>query len=192
MNSVPERIRLLMEDAEESIAEFRTARNLEPTTFVAADYVQLYHQLKKAAEPGYAFVEWGSGIGTITIMADLLGFDAVGIEIESDLVEMSQELAERHGSKASFIEGTFVPDAYDWSSPHAAAIVSTHMVGEDGYEQVDTTLADYDVVYGYPWPGEDTFFFDIFDQCARPGALLITYHGLDGINTTRKPVPTHE
>ena len=46
----------------------------------------------------------------------------------------------------------------------------------------------FDVIYGYPWPGETEFFNDIFRQCARPGALLITYNGLDGIHTLRKPL----
>src|SRR5262249_58251696 len=79
--------------------------------YAAADGRVVFDELAKHAAPGRTFLDWGSGIGTITIMAERLGFEAVGIEIDARLVAAARELAGRVGSRASFIEGNFVPMA---------------------------------------------------------------------------------
>ena len=66
----------------------------------------------KAVCPGAAFLEWGSGQGMATILAALLGYDAVGVEIDAELVKESRELAARYDVKARFEHGT-----YDASRP---------------------------------------------------------------------------
>src|SRR5688572_19428877 len=43
--------------------------------------------------PGRVFCEWGSGLGTATCLAALLGYEAYGIELEPDLAELSREMA---------------------------------------------------------------------------------------------------
>ena len=43
-------------------------------------------QLRALAGRAVSFLEWGSGTGVITIMADMLGFEAYGIEINPALV----------------------------------------------------------------------------------------------------------
>ncbi|MDP9348996.1 MAG: hypothetical protein M3P24_07635, partial [Gemmatimonadota bacterium] len=50
--------------------------------FVAADYERVLQALLPLRAPGLRFLEWGSATGVITIMADLLGFDAYGIELD--------------------------------------------------------------------------------------------------------------
>jgi hypothetical protein len=42
---------------------------------------------------GRRFIEWGSGLGVVTCLAEWAGFDAIGIEIEPRLVGMAEELA---------------------------------------------------------------------------------------------------
>ena len=54
--------------------------------FVAADYERVLQALLPLRAPGLRFLEWGSATGVITIMADLLGFEACGIELDPSLV----------------------------------------------------------------------------------------------------------
>ena len=51
--------------------------------FVAADYDCVREALVGLREPGSRFLEWGSAMGVITVMADLMGFEASGIEIDA-------------------------------------------------------------------------------------------------------------
>ena len=192
MSVLPPQVRHILEDAEEAITGFRRGRGVSSTLFVPADHVEVFQALQKVAQPGDTFLEWGSGVGGITILADFLGFEAFGIEIEPDLVELARELAERHGSGAKFATGSFVPSDFDWSTEHADGDFHTDPSGGDGYELLDVSPADFDVIYAYPWPGEENFLRDIFDDFARPGALFLTYNGLNGIQTFRKPLLVRE
>jgi hypothetical protein len=45
---------------------------------------------------------------------------------------------------------------------------------------------DFDVVFAYPWPGEEQVIFDLFAGSTAVGALLLTYHGLEGLRLHRK------
>ena len=42
-------------------------------------------------------------------MADLMGFEASGIELDDSLVRVARELAERSGSNARFVSASFLP-----------------------------------------------------------------------------------
>ena len=50
--------------------------------FVPADYDAVLQELISLRAPELRFLEWGSATGVITIMADLLGFEAYGIELD--------------------------------------------------------------------------------------------------------------
>ena len=62
--SVPERVFAVLAEV--------TTRNLPPTR---------------------VFCEWGSGFGTATCLAALLGYEAYGLEIDAELVRRSRALA---------------------------------------------------------------------------------------------------
>ena len=68
--------------------------------FVAADYETVLAALLPRRGAGLKFLEWGSATGVITIMADLVGFEAFGIELDRELVLTARDLAERHCSEA--------------------------------------------------------------------------------------------
>src|SRR5690606_7508614 len=59
--------------------------------------------------PGRQFCEWGSGSGVVTCVAAMMGYSAIGIEIEPELIRMARSLAGEHSLHASFIEGNFIP-----------------------------------------------------------------------------------
>ena len=65
----------------------------------------------------------------------------------------------------------------DWADD--VAWLSTD--GPDGYEELELEPDDFDVVFAYPWPGEEQVIFDLFADSAAVGALLLTYHGHEGV-----------
>lgn len=186
---VPPPVRRLLDEADRVWRSFNADLVTGWQGFVPADYEQVYLGLKKlkAIAPGTTFLEWGSGIGTIAIMADMLGYEAYGIEINRDLVERAEDLAEKFGSKATFAHGTFIPEEYVWTPEVGDEDFTTSLEGSPGYEELGLSLEDFDIVYGYPWPGEEALFEDIFDQFARPDALMLCYHSLEHVRLHRVP-----
>ena len=45
---------------------------------------------------------------------------------------------------------------------------------------------DFDVIFAYPWPGEEDVIMQLFDRYAAVGALLLTYHGIEELRIRRK------
>jgi hypothetical protein len=150
--------------------------------FIPAVYPEVYLALKRLKAGATTFLEWGSGIGTVAIMADMLGYEAYGIEIHPQLVARAEALARRFESRARFACGTFIPEGYRPRDEADEDDVShTELGGAPGYEELGLALEEFDVVYGYPWPGEEPLFEDIFDAHARPDAALVCYHSLDHV-----------
>jgi hypothetical protein len=153
-------------------------RGKEWHPFVAADYDAILETLIPLRAPGLRFLEWGSASGVITILADLLGFEAYGIELDADLVETARELARRHGSAARFVEGSFLPTGYRWRSPSGDERIGTIGYGESAYPKMGHPLEDFDVVYAYPWDGEEPMMRDLMLRFGAPSARLIL-HGVE-------------
>lgn len=193
---LPRRVRDLLDDADERIERFQHDHRDTPVpAFVPCDFVQVHYGLLQVVAQnlatGHKFCEWGSGVGAVTCLASLLGFDAVGIEIEPDLVEIAETLAEDHAIEAEFIRGSFVPyGGDDCLDAHAAEldreVTWLRTDGEDAYEMLGLDPDDFDLVFAYPWPGEEEVIFDLFAEFAAVGALLLTHHGENGLRLQRK------
>ena len=149
--------------------------------FVAADYDQVRAVLLPLRRPGLRFLEWGSATGVITIMADLMGLDACGIEIDVSLVRYARELAGRTGSKARFAAGSFIPTGWQWSPAGGDGRTATIGRGPSGYMEIGRTLEDFDIVYGYPWPGEESLMRDLMRCHGHSEALLILHSVEEGV-----------
>lgn len=149
--------------------------------FVAADYEVVQDALLRLRTPGLRFLEWGSATGVITIMADLLGFDAYGIELDPELVDKARHLARGAGSRARFTAGSFLPTGYRWRDRRGDGRMGTIGRGESGYLQLGLPLDEFDVVFAYPWAGEEAMMLDLMRAHGRPGArlLLHTTSGVD-------------
>ncbi len=165
---VPPFVDCFIRDAEDRAEEYadRAGRGL----FVPGDYRYAFQILQwllrtKAADRGAAFLEWGSGQGMVTILAALLGYDAVGVEIDEALVRESRELAARYDVRARFERGT-----YDPAVPGLKAFAAKNRAA----------------VYVYPWPGEEPFFLQRFTATADPGAFLLMCLGPEDIRVYRK------
>lgn len=145
--------------------------------FVAADYENVLQALLAQRAPGQRFLEWGSATGVITIMADLLGFQAYGIELDARLVDQARELAAKHGSGARFAAGSFLPSGYRYRPRHGDGRLGTIGDGESGYRELGVPLDDFDVVYAYPWGGEEPMMLDLMRSYGGRDARLLLLTG---------------
>jgi len=161
----------------------RTVREPDFHPFVAADYEVVRAALLPLRAPGRRFLEWGSASGIITIMADLMGFDACGIELDASLVATARALATDHGSRARFVAGSFLPAGYQWRSRDGDQRTGTIGEGPSGYLQLGRALDDFDVVFGYPWGGEVPVMQDVMQRYGRHDALLLLHDTNDGVRT---------
>jgi hypothetical protein len=187
---LPDATAWLIADAQQRVEAFSDEHAVSIPAYVPSDFEVVYRglaaiELQRLAT-GRRFIEWGSGIGVITCLAESLGFDAVGIEIEPRLVEMAEELAEEHGASVQFARGSYVPHGAEPRLEMPDDVAWLASGGPDGYEELDMEPDDFDVVFAYPWPGEEQVIFDLFAGSAAVGALLLTYHGQDGLKLHRK------
>lgn len=165
---VPRFVDCFIRDAEDRAEELgaRPGRGL----FVPGDYRYAFQVLQwmlraKAAARGASFLEWGSGLGMVAILAALLGYDALGVEIDEALVRESRALARRYGAAARFEHGSYEANASGlkvWTAKRRA------------------------VVYAYPWPGEEAEFLRRFAEAADAGAFLLMCLGPEDIRAYRK------
>jgi hypothetical protein len=175
-----EKIRALIDEGWEIWARFDDAVRREKWhPFVAADYDRVLEALLPLRQPGRRFLEWGSATGVVTIIADLLGFESYGIELDSWLVGIARELAIKYGSNAQFAEGSFLPTGYEWHPRNGDGRLGTIGEGASGYPQLGHPLEDFDVVYAYPWGGEEPMMLDLFKQYGRRGARLLLHGDRD-------------
>ena len=78
-----------------SVSEFieeglRRSKAIDCFDFVPSNYQVVYAVLDTM--PRGRFCEWGSGIGIVTGLSEMLGFDACGIEIDEQMAAASREL----------------------------------------------------------------------------------------------------
>lgn len=186
---VPQDVAALLADAQQRLAAFDEFQASIPA-FVPCDFELVYQALDqirlRQLAAGQRFIEWGSGIGVVACLAALVGFDAVGIEIESPLVDIAISLAEQHDIDVQFVRGSYVPDGAEPFVDTYGEVAWLRTDQPDGYGELELEPEDFDVVFAYPWPGEEKVIFDLFAGCASNGALLLTYHGQDGLRLQRK------
>jgi len=163
----------------------RTVRERGFHAFIASEYEVVLDALIAHRAPGLRFLELGSASGVITIMADLLGYDASGIEIDLSLVATAREMAARFDSKARFVCGSFFPAGYTFRGVDGEVRTGTMGTGPSGYLELGRALDDFDVVFGYPWGGEEPVLLDLMKRYGSPDALLLMHGVNDGVKGFR-------
>jgi len=153
--------------------------------FVAAEYELVLDALIPLRKPGRRFLEWGSATGVVTIISDLLGFEAYGIELDSTLVGEARRLATAWGSDARFAVGSFLPTGYRFKDSGGDPRLGTIGEGTSGYLALEHPLDDFDVVYGFPWSGEESMMLDLMRRYGRPDALLLLNRVEQGVTLYR-------
>lgn len=183
---VLERLEALHEEGRTIFERFeRDVRSAEFHPFKPANYDAVVDALLPFVGECRTFLEWGSATGVIAIAADLIGFEAYGIEIDAALVEVAEDLARRHRSTARFAAGSLLPDGYEWRSPSGDPRLGTIETGESGYAKLGMPLSEFDLVYGYPWSGEAAMMHDIMERCGADGARLMINRGREGVHVVR-------
>jgi hypothetical protein len=190
--ALAERLRQLCHEGWEIFERFDLeVRDKRFHPFVAADYEQVLASLIERRAAGSKFLELGSASGVITIMADLLGFEAVGIELDPSLVRTANALAARFDSKARFVCGSFFPSGFKVNAPRgkgtATAPASIWNVdgGESAYPELGLALDDFDLVFGFPWGGEATTMLDLMKSYGNRNATLLLYTVDEGVRSHR-------
>ncbi len=176
----------LIRDGSDSWDEFRALAADRHQWFIPCDHVGAYHALRELRSRAATFLELGSAAGVVTVMASLLGYEAYGIECEPWLVERSFDLAERFGSTATFAEGSFVPPAYRDEIEHLDANFLAVTDDSCAYDELGLELDDFDLVYAYPWPGEEEWLAEMVRRHAREDALLLTYDVAEGFRVSEE------
>ena len=115
--------------------------------YVSSDYMMAYEWLLKLRDRVCTIVEWGSGLGIVAIMASRLGYEAYGIESESELVDYSRDFAKSFGPDAQFAVGSFIPDAFQLDMAAGEEIVRTDVDAPAAYDDFDMELRDFDLIY---------------------------------------------
>lgn len=164
----------------EAWRDFCAERSGEFHRVIPADHALAIDVLRDLRERNNTFLELGSATGVITILADLLGYEAYGIEIEPSLVETAERLAEEVGSGAQFVEGSFVPPSYRDEVDLLESDYLTPTEGLDAYDEMGLEIADFDLVYAYPWPGEEDWLVEMVRRFGGPRTTLMIYTVRDG------------
>jgi hypothetical protein len=189
---IPRSIRLFLRDAEDRVNDYLANGRTRVSGFVPCDFVAAWHTLQAIVDgnlaAGQMFCEWGSGFGVVACLASLIGFEAYGIEIEERLVDEARDLADAHGLPVEFALGSFIPDGSGRVLDEEYSAESFWLCDDTApaYEELELWPDDFDVVFAYPWPNEETAIDRMFDQSAGTGSLLLTYSQLDDVRIKRK------
>jgi hypothetical protein len=192
---LPEEIVAFLSEADLRISQFLENCPRRATSFVPSNFKTVYHALQAITDAnlasGNSMCEWGSGFGVVASLASMLEFTACGIEVDQDLVDASRRLADDFGLPVEFAQGSFIPSGAESLAEEAytdnnAAYSWLITDADDGYEELQCGLEDFDVVFAYPWPGEDYLIASLFEKYAAEGALLLTYDYPETVYLRRK------
>lgn len=131
-------------------------RQVDCFDFVPSNYELAWNVL--AGLPRGRFCEWGSGLGVAVGLAEILGFEAMGVELDEPLAESSRELLGAHDLMATIRAGSY-------------------------FDRVDPC----DYYYVYAWPSQCRAVQDLFLQQCPPHSKLLICEGQDDIRLRIKP-----
>jgi hypothetical protein len=186
--AVPADVRSFLREADRRIEQFQ--RSSRVPAFVPSDFEGTYsvlHALMDAnLAPGNLFCEWGSGFGVVACLAAMLGFDAMGIEIDGELVDEAQQLADDFGLSVEFMRGSFIPKGGEVFAQVGDGFSWLTIEESDSHDEFGLDPDDFNVIFAYPWPDEEGVTETLFERYAGKGAVLVTYHGSDDFRLRRK------
>lgn len=192
---LPEEVAAFLKEADQRIDDYVTRNADKFNGFVASNYETIYYALREISElnltAGNSFCEWGSGFGVVASLAAMLEFNSSGIEIGRDLVDGARELVEDFELPVEFVHGSFIPRAGVEQAEQACAESSSQYFwlvtdADDAYEELGVDPDDFDLVFAYPWPGEEIVIDELFEAHAAEGALLLTHDQFDAVRLQRK------
>jgi len=201
---VPEKVAALIQKADrrwELFCGIQGNRRLPRFVPSEADlvYAAIDFVTRRGLPPGRVFCEWGSGFGTGTCLAALLGYEAYGIEIEPELVDISRQMARDLNIAAAFLCTSYIPEGFEsYAGVGGEELVQSRTFtypgeafeAEPRYDGMAFDIAEIDLFFAYPWPDEQELIQQLFDAVAMEGAILIAYHSAKEICLYRKLLDT--
>ncbi|MEM9694507.1 MAG: methyltransferase domain-containing protein [Myxococcota bacterium] len=199
---LPTALRTTIDESDRRIDElFASGGNEQVPRYMPSDpelFSRVLSAVKRLELPlGEVFCEWGCGLGVCACIAAQLGYQAYGIELDPRMAEMARRFADDLGIQVEILETSYIPEGYDSSSGIGGEILIKEepMIGLDGrdasrlrYEGMEPTVDEVDIFYAYPWPLEQDFIQELFDEVAGEGAILIVFHKSNEILTFRKTI----
>jgi len=192
---LPDDVVDFLREADLRVSQFVKNSPVRVTGFVPSNFVTVYQALRAITEAnlasGTSLCEWGSGFGVVASLAAMLEFKVCGIEIEKGLVDASRRLANDFGLPVKFVHGSFVPSGAEADVEEAYADTSAEYFwlvtdADDAYDELKLGPHDFDVVFAYPWPGEECLIECLFEKYAAEEALLLTYNQYNSVRLRRK------
>jgi hypothetical protein len=192
---LPDDVVAFLREADLRVSQFVRNSPVRITSFVPSNFVTVYQSLRAITEAslasGTSFCEWGSGFGVVASLAAMLEFKVCGIEIERGLVDASRRLADDFGLPVEFVHGSLVPSGAEADVEKAYADTSTEYFwlstdADGAYNELGLGPHDFDVVFAYPWPGEECLIEGLFEKYAAEDALLLTYNQYNSVRIRRK------
>lgn len=192
---LPSEVAAFLAEVDDRIDRFMRRHPTWGSGFVPSDFVTVYHALRTISESnlttGRHLCEWGSGFGVVAMLAEMVGFQACGIEIDRALVDEAVALADEFELESEFIHGSFIPRGSESCAEEAyadndAGVVWLVTETDDAYDELGLDPDDFDIIFAYPWPGEEDVIDRLFDRCASDGALLLTYGQCNTVRLQRK------
>lgn len=191
---LPSEITNFISDLNQRVDRFLVGKMFAQDGFVACDHAAVANALVEIHSRGLAagnrFCEWGSGFGGVASIASMLGFESYGIEINHEVLDQSRQLAADHGLNVEFVQGSFIPigadDLIDEAFMENDGDLTLECHSDDAYGDLQMDIADFDVVFIFPWPNESALVARLFDRFAASGALLLTYNDTSGLTIARK------
>jgi len=198
----PPDVRALIEESDRRIdALFASGDNRQAPRYMPSDPELFFRVLKDLTDRdlplGRVFCEWGGGYGVCACIAAQLGYEAYCIELNPSMVERAQRLADDLGIPVEIVETSYLPDGYDsYSGMGGEVLVKDATIPSEEdyafsdlkYAGMEREIADIDVFFAYPWPLEQDFIRELFDEVAVEGAILIVFQQSTEILTFRKVV----
>lgn len=194
-SDLPNDVVAFLGEADLRVSRFLQNSALRGTGFIPSDFETVYHALRAITDanlaPGKSFCEWGSGLGVVASLAAMLEFMTCGIEIEQELVDASRKLAHDFDLPVEFVQGSFIPsgaescgeEAYAYSNSEFSWLVTD---ADDAYDELGLAPDDFDVVFAYPWPGEEYLITSLFEKYAAEESLLLMYAQIHSVSLLRK------
>jgi len=188
---LPDDVVAFLREADLRVSQFVRNSPIHLTGFVASDFVAVYRSRRAITEAnlaaGSSLCEWGSGFGVVASLAAMLEFKVCGIEIDGGLVDASRRLADDFGLPVEFVHGSFIPSGAEACAEEAYADNNAEYSwlvtdADDAYDELGLDPDDFDVVFAYPWPGEEYLIASLFEKYAAENALLLMY---DQFNSVR-------
>ena len=152
----------------------------ERVLYTESDFEHVAWAITTLSPPGTGrskdrkFIEWGCGFGVIAGLASLLGWKAIGIEVESFLHQEAQRWHALYGLETDLRCESFLPPGSGKLADEGDPRVSL-CHGENS--DFSVPLAKADLVFVYAWPGEEHFLKQVFDSVAPAGCQLLLYRG---------------